>query len=357
MQFQCVHRYKINKFGGYRVEVGGWTVDIWPLRETWAFKHGYVLFKGRESLLLTTITNWDAVAFSFKDKQIIARPSYLECLKLGELEIVMEKNPNPSGVLMRVIRSICDRQARILMPRLVKYLKQELPKWSAQEIVIAQEKALAISLFQNEFKLLKLSGSLIGSGWAPTEVQEKIAIRRAVWCESEMIAYMIWSARENTGVVTTRLAADESHTQSFNAIRILLIYLLEQLSDISPLQLNLEIPFNQSHTREVAVGFGFKLTQNPQCLTKMILGKVMTRETWSENSNELADKNNLHLPAGIPTYSEDSQYIQIVTPSGNREHVSLEILESALSPAIFCLPGRPAVITPVQRSFSEPLLG
>lgn len=204
---------------------------------------------------------------------------------------------------------------------------------------------------------LKLSGSLIGSGWAPTEDQEKIALRRAVWSENELIAYMTWSARKNTGVVTARLAADESHTQSLSAVRVLLIYLLEQLANLSPLQLNLELPFNQSHIREVAVGFGFKPTQNLQSLTKMILGKVMTRETWIQNTEELSNKSNLTLPADIPNYSEDAQYIKILTPSGNREHVSLEIFESALSPALFCLPGRPAVITPVQRGFSEPLLG
>ena len=135
---ECVYKFKRNKFGGYRVEIGGWTVDVWPMRETWAFKNGYVTFENRESLLQTTITNWDAIAFSFEDKQIVAAGSYLECLKIGELDIVMEYNPNPVGVLMRIIRSICDRQARILMPRLVKYLKQELPKWSASQIVNAQ---------------------------------------------------------------------------------------------------------------------------------------------------------------------------------------------------------------------------
>jgi len=128
-----------NKFGGYRIEIGGWTVDVWPILDTWAFKHGYVVYKGRESLLQTTVTNWDAVAFSFMDKQIISSSSYLDCLKLGELEIVLTDNPNKVGVLLRVIRAICDKRAKILMPRLLKYLKCELPKWTANQIVLAQE--------------------------------------------------------------------------------------------------------------------------------------------------------------------------------------------------------------------------
>lgn len=141
-----------NKFGGYRVEVGGWTIDVWPIRETWAFKQNHVAYIGRESLLLTTITNWDAVVFSFKDKKIISAPSYLECLRLGELEVVLTENPSKSGVLMRVVRAICDKRAKILMPRLLKYLKQELPKWTSNQIVLAQEELFGkVYLSQVEF--------------------------------------------------------------------------------------------------------------------------------------------------------------------------------------------------------------
>ncbi len=148
---ECMYKSRRNKFGGYRVEIAGWTVDVWPIRETWAFKNDCVMFENRESLLLTTITNWDAIAFSFEDKQIIAASSYLECLKIGELDIVMEYNPNPTGVLMRIIRSICDRQAQVLMPKIVKYLKRELPKWSATQIVSAQVDMLG-KIYLSEFE-------------------------------------------------------------------------------------------------------------------------------------------------------------------------------------------------------------
>lgn len=164
-----IYSFDKNKFGGYRIEVGGWTVDVWPVRETWAFKNNYVVFKGRESLLLTTITNWDAIAFSFKDRRIIADPSYLECLKVGELDIVLAENPNSVGVLMRILRSICDRRARVLMPKLVKYLKQELPNWSAKQIVAAQENVLGkVYLSEVEFynfrdEIFSLQEDLFGS--------------------------------------------------------------------------------------------------------------------------------------------------------------------------------------------------
>lgn len=158
-----------NKFGGYRAEVGGWTIDVWPIRETWAFKHGCVAYNGRESLLLTTITNWDAVIFSFKDKRIMSNPFYLDCLRRGELDIVLTENPNKAGVLIRVVRTICDKRAKVLMPRLLKYLKQELPKWTSSQIASAQEELFGkVYLSRIEFcnfrdEIFSLEEDLFGS--------------------------------------------------------------------------------------------------------------------------------------------------------------------------------------------------
>ena len=33
---------KRNKFGGYRLCLSKWKVDIWMLKSTWAFREGYV---------------------------------------------------------------------------------------------------------------------------------------------------------------------------------------------------------------------------------------------------------------------------------------------------------------------------
>lgn len=161
--------FSINKFGGYRVEVGGWAVDVWPISETWAFKSGYVPYKGRESLLLTTVTNWDAVAYSFKDRKIISSASYLDCLRLGELEVVLTENPNKAGVLIRVIRAICDKRAKILMPKVLTYLKCELPKWTSSQIVAAQHALFgkvylsAVEFYNFRDEVLSLQEDLFGS--------------------------------------------------------------------------------------------------------------------------------------------------------------------------------------------------
>ena len=114
---------------------------------------------------------------------------------------------------------------------------------------------------------------------------------------------------------------DETHPQALNAARILLIYLLEQLTPLGPRQVTIELPTHQSHIREIAVGFGFKGTQNQNCLTKLILGKVLISKTWQTHQRELATKSGLKLPINAPEYRGVDQYIPILTPSGNREHV------------------------------------
>lgn len=204
---------------------------------------------------------------------------------------------------------------------------------------------------------LKLSGSAIAAGWLPTEAQGRIAARYGVWNDVALVGYLMWSARGAAGITSARVAVDETHSQALNAARILLIYLLEQLASKSPRQVNIEFPPHQSHLRELAVGFGFRGTPGQYYLTKLILGAVLTRETWSVHQNGLAANGGLKLPTSIPTYRSADQHIQILTPDGNQAHVTLDMLESLLSPALLCLPGRPSVITPVQRSFSDPLLG
>lgn len=204
---------------------------------------------------------------------------------------------------------------------------------------------------------LGLSGSTISSGWLPSEQHGRIASRYAVWNDSTLIGYLTWSARDNTGSVGARVAVDEMNPQALSVARILLIYLLDQLSPNGPYLVRLELPPHQSYIRELAIGFGFSCSTEQHVLSKIILGGVLTCETWNTYQEKLSKKSKLKLPSAIPTYRSDNQLLQILTPDGNQTHVALDALETLLSPALFCLPGRPAVITPIQRSFSEPLLG
>lgn len=168
--FQNSHKnFEKNKFGGYRTTTKSWTVDAWPLKETWAFNNKKVKFINRESLLQTTITNWDAIAYSFKDGEILCQSDYFQLIRDGEIDLVLECNPNNAGVLLRTLRSIFDGRANKLMPKALSYLKKELNQKTCSEIYYLQHKMFGKEFFTEEnLEQLKqeinsLNESLFGS--------------------------------------------------------------------------------------------------------------------------------------------------------------------------------------------------
>jgi hypothetical protein len=205
---------------------------------------------------------------------------------------------------------------------------------------------------------LGLSGSAIASGWLPVGGQDRSAFRFAVFSNSQCVGYVTWSAlTANDGRATARAAVDESDPQALEAARILLLHLTEKLAKNGACQIKVELPQRQSYLREVGVVLGFVGSPQASYLIKSILGKIVVPTMWKQAQSDLASKGGPRLPDTSPIYEGPDKHLVIHTPDGNRVHVTLDRLESLLTPALFCLPGRPAVISPVRRSYAEPLLG
>jgi predicted nucleotidyltransferase len=111
-----------NKFGGYRLEVATWLVDIWNAKETWAISSGLVEYKGIASLTETTVLNWDAVLMNWRTRAFIFRDRYLDHIRERHLDVVLEQNPNPAGMAMRVFRHLCLKEALSVTPKAIEYL-------------------------------------------------------------------------------------------------------------------------------------------------------------------------------------------------------------------------------------------
>lgn len=157
-----------NHFGGYRVKVGGWSIDVWPMRETWAFASGNVEFVDRRSLLLTTITNWDSVAFSFMDNALLSDFYYVDSLKRRELDVILVENPNRIGALLRVLKLVFDKQVEVLLPKALMYLKDGFSEFSSADLFRFQIKAFNKIYFSERelesfrIEILSLDPSLFG---------------------------------------------------------------------------------------------------------------------------------------------------------------------------------------------------
>ncbi|MBN9463989.1 MAG: hypothetical protein J0H00_22545 [Burkholderiales bacterium] len=108
--------------------------------------------------------------------------------------------------------------------------------------------------------------------------------------------------------------------------------------------------------REIAAGLGFVGVGKGTDLSKLVLNRIVTLKNWAATVSDLCSFARLKLPTTCPAFKDIDQQVEVLCPDGNRRFVRLHEIESGLSPAIFCLPGRPAVITPILREFAEQLL-
>lgn len=132
---------KKNKFGGYRLFVAGWPVDIWNAEETWAIKEGLVSYQGVVSLTETTVLNWDAILMNWRTRSFIYRAGYFEDINTRTLDVLLEENPNPLGMAVRVFRHLCMKDAKRLTPKAANYLVRCVRKYSYNEIHDAEIKS------------------------------------------------------------------------------------------------------------------------------------------------------------------------------------------------------------------------
>jgi predicted nucleic acid-binding protein/GNAT superfamily N-acetyltransferase len=119
--------------------------------------------------------------------------------------------------------------------------------------------------------------------------------------------------------------------------------------------LMLDIP---SHpiTRRIAFNLGFQQqTGNVSTLAKIALGQSVTSKTWDKTRLSIERLAGLKLQVNCPTY--DRPKAQITTSIGDNIEVGLFELETLLSPTLFALPKRKAVVVPITRSFAADLLG
>ena len=123
-----------NRFGGFRLHVEGWPVDIWAACETWAIREKLVPYRGIESLTRTTILNWDAILLNWRTGVVICPPNYFFDIQRCLMDVVLTKNPNPLGAAVRAFRHLCSKEAE-LTENAARYLGDAAKLYSPEAIV------------------------------------------------------------------------------------------------------------------------------------------------------------------------------------------------------------------------------
>ena len=195
-------------------------------------------------------------------------------------------------------------------------------------------------------------------GWMQLRSDREVATASVVRRGSQILGYMIWPALRQNRTTVVRAVLDEGAPDSRVVAHALLTQCLDILAGPGRLSsIHLKAPRRQTTLREIALGLGFCGDRDSPDLIKLSLGSVVFGKSWNDCRSSLATFASLKLDSEWPTFRQIDQQLAFIAPNGDRRHQPLEKLETFLSPALFCLPGRSSVITPIEYKYAQRLLG
>ena len=158
---------KTNRFGGARLQVSRFMVDIWPIEMTWAFRYQHVPFTSVTDLRQTVITSWEAAMYSLGTQTLYCSDGYVSELSSGYMDLVLKENPNPLGSIVRVLRNFAKHGARVPSNTLFFHLVSEVKRYSLDEILEHERSSFRDSYLDES--LIKLFSSKssedVMAGW------------------------------------------------------------------------------------------------------------------------------------------------------------------------------------------------
>jgi len=164
---------KLNKFGGFRLTIAGWQIDIWEAKRTWAFANKVRNFEGIQSLLETTITNWDAIIFEWSSKRLIYKNNYFEDLNRRFLEIGLSENPNEIGMYVRILRCYAAKEAQKISPSIALLLHTAFTKYPYADFANYEAKSYRDRYITKEiYDYMSANAGVSNPGLFPIELEK-----------------------------------------------------------------------------------------------------------------------------------------------------------------------------------------
>lgn len=123
-----------NRFGGFSATVGGWKIDFWALRNTWAHREKHVRIGRPADITKCTFFTADAIAYDLNKRSLHARPEYLRDMRKNVLEINLLPNPSIHGNLLRAVRRTLIHRMNI-GPQLREFVTEHLDDRAFEYII------------------------------------------------------------------------------------------------------------------------------------------------------------------------------------------------------------------------------
>lgn len=88
--------YRLNSFGGYKIQFENINIDLWYLDNTWSLKNYQLTLNYQLDRYIpqTAFFNFSAVLYSYNNKQFIYTKHFLRFLRDKKIEMVYAPNPN-----------------------------------------------------------------------------------------------------------------------------------------------------------------------------------------------------------------------------------------------------------------------
>lgn len=100
IDFELINKYifpnitvKMNSFGGYKILINGFRVDIWTIDNTWGIINERKN-ASKQSLINSAFFNFSAILYDFKSEEFYCNEIFPRFLNEQEIDVVYEKNPN-----------------------------------------------------------------------------------------------------------------------------------------------------------------------------------------------------------------------------------------------------------------------
>lgn len=89
------YQFRKNSFGGYKIVINDLNIDLWEVKDTWAFEYqnqiNYQLYKAIPN---TSFFNFSSIIYHFNKKKFIFNDDFLRFLRDKCLDISYSPNPN-----------------------------------------------------------------------------------------------------------------------------------------------------------------------------------------------------------------------------------------------------------------------
>lgn len=137
-----------NRFGGYGMSLGGWSVDVWALEDTWAHRAGLIDVRSFADLRRCTFFDWDAVTYEPRTGRLATNEGFFDGIRERVLGINLAVNPNSAGCAVRAIRRAARWGASLTDP-LACFVLREIDHGGWTALVALDETAFDLPLLRD----------------------------------------------------------------------------------------------------------------------------------------------------------------------------------------------------------------